>query len=105
MKKVILIVMVIMVILSGCAGKSFTFRDASTVKLGDSGKEVIRKMQGSPYMIKATTDKEGKIIENYIYVFSNGMTGLTKSVSFILTDNKATSIPTITDSVLNQEKK
>jgi len=34
MKKVILIVMVIMVILSGCAGKSFTFRDASTVKLG-----------------------------------------------------------------------
>jgi len=38
-------------------------------------------------------------------MFFNGMTGLTKSVSFILTDNKATSIPTITDSVLNQEKK
>jgi hypothetical protein len=101
MKKVILIALTIMVVLSGCAGKSFTFKDAKKVELGDSGQQIISKMKGKPYMVKAVTDKEGRIVEHYIYTFVNGMTGTTKSVSFILTDGKATSIPTITDSVLN----
>lgn len=90
-----------MMILNGCAGKSFTWNDASTVKLGDSGAEVIKKMQGKPYMI-TTSKVDGKIIEKYIWSFANGMTGSSKAVTFILTDNQVTSVPTITESIKNQ---
>ena len=90
-----------MLILNGCAGKNFTWNDASTVQIGDSGKKVIEKMQGNPYMVTASK-VDGKTVEKYIWSFANGMTGSSKAVTFILTDDKVTSIPVITESIKNQ---
>ncbi|MGB3961676.1 MAG: hypothetical protein WBK95_05525 [Sulfurimonas sp.] len=103
MKKVTMIIVFIMsiFILNGCAGKNFTWNDASTIKVGDTGEQVIEKMKGKPYMITASK-VDGKIVEKYIWSFANGMTGSSKAVTFILTDNKVTSIPTITESLKNQ---
>ena len=86
---------VILVVFSGCAGKNFTFTDASTVKVGDTRAVIVEKMGGEPYYRTATT-VDGKVVEKYIWTFVNGLTGSTKSVPFILTDGIVTTIPTIT---------
>ncbi|MDD5212604.1 MAG: hypothetical protein PHV62_09345 [Sulfuricurvum sp.] len=99
MNKILLIMIAFLVI--GCAGVGFSWQDASTVRLGDTGAEVIDKMQAKPYMIKAST-VDGKIVETYIWSFTNGMTGSSQVVSFVLTDGKVTSVPTITESIKNQ---
>ncbi len=88
-------------LLIGCAGKNFNWENASSVKLGDTGSVVNKKMGGKPYSVSAST-VDGKVVEKYIWVFANGMTGSTKSVSFVLTDGKVTGIPTITQSIKNQ---
>lgn len=80
---------------SGCAGKNFTFTDASTVKVGDNRAIIVEKMGGEPYYRTATT-VDGKVVEKYIWTFVNGLTGSTKSVPFILTDGIVTDTPTIT---------
>jgi hypothetical protein len=102
MKKIVSISLITSsLLLVGCAGKNFNWENASTVKLGDTGAEVNKKMGGKPYTVSAST-VNGKVVEKYIWVFANGMTGSTKSVSFILTDGKVTGIPTITQSIKNQ---
>lgn len=103
MKKITMSILFIIgvIIMNGCAGKSFTWNDASKVAIGDSGEQVIEKMKGKPYMVTATK-VDGKIVEKYIWSFANGMTGSSKAVTFILTDDKVTSIPTITESLKNQ---
>jgi hypothetical protein len=102
MKKIVSISLITSsLLLVGCAGKNFNWENASTVKLGDTGAEVNKKMGGKPLTVSAST-VNGKVVEKYIWVFANGMTGSTKSVSFILTDGKVTGIPTITQSIKNQ---
>lgn len=103
MRKITLSIMLIIsiLILNGCAGKNFAWNDASTVQIGDNGKQVIEKMRGNPYMVTASK-VDGKIVEKYIWSFANGMSGSSKAVTFILTDDKVTSIPVITESIKNQ---
>lgn len=103
MKRLLILIMVgiIGLFIIGCAGKNFTWQNAATVSLGDSGDQVIEKMQGRPYNITASKI-DGKVIEKYIWSFANGITGSSKVVSFVLTDGKVTSIPTITKSIMEQ---
>ena len=90
-----LVIILMILIMSGCAGKNFTFTDASTVEVGDTRAMIVKKMKGEPYHRTAKT-VDGKVIETYIWTFANGLTGSTKSVPFILTDGIVTATPTIT---------
>ncbi len=98
MKKIFLIIMILIAsfILNGCASRNFSFNDARTVQIGDSKDIVIQKMGSKPYFIQSE-QMDGKNIVKYIYVSVNGLTGASKSLSFILKDNKVIEIPHIPD--------
>lgn len=96
----IIVLVVGMLVMNGCAGKSFTWNDAETVKVGDSAEIVLKKMKGKPYMIKAAK-VDGKASEVWIWAFASGFTGTSKSVSFVLTDGIVTDVPTITENMKN----
>ena len=89
MNKFILIVLIF--ILSGCAGTSFNFDDVRKVKVGDSREILVEKMRGEPYMVNATLTAEGTQ-EIYVYTYV-GFGYSTKTASFILIDGIVTSAP------------
>ena len=88
-------------LLVGCAGTNFSWENVSTVKLGDTGSEVTKKMGGKPNGVSAARI-DGKVVEKYVWVFVNGMAGTSKTVSFVLTDGKVTSIPVVSQGIKNQ---
>lgn len=102
MKKIFLTIslFITLISLSGCAGKNFSFNDARTVKVGDSKEVVIQKMGSSPYYI-SSEQLDGQNIVKYIYVSVDGFTGASKSLSFILKDNKVIQIPHIPDEFID----
>ena len=94
----IIVLAISMFVMNGCAGKSFTWDDAETVKVGDTAEVVVKKMKGKPYMIKAA-EVDGKASEVWVWAFASGLTGTAKSVSFVLTDGIVTKVPTITENI------
>ena len=84
---------------SGCAGKNFKWQNVKTVQVGDSKNKLINKMKGKPYKI-STEQIDGENVTKYIYVHVNGLTGSTKSVSFILKNNKVIETPHVPNEFL-----
>lgn len=102
MKKNISILIAIFIMgisFSGCAGKSFSFHDAKTVQVGDSKETLIQKMGSNPYWIR-TEQIDGQNVVKYVYVSVNGLTGATKSLSFILKEDKVIQVPHIPNELL-----
>ncbi|WP_320034833.1 hypothetical protein [Halarcobacter sp.] len=87
--------MLIAILLSACAGKSFKWNDVRSVKIGDSKEILAKKMHTKPYRI-TTSQINGEHIEQYIYVYV-GFDGSTKSVLFPIKNNKVVSIPHVPD--------
>ena len=78
--------------LIACAGTPFNFENARQVKVGMAESEVTSLM-GSPYLV--TTKGEEQI---WVWSYANGMSGASKSISFVMKDGKVISVPTIPDS-------
>ncbi|WP_306522153.1 outer membrane protein assembly factor BamE [Rheinheimera sp.] len=78
--------------LIACAGTPFNFENARQVKVGMVESEVTNLM-GSPYLV--TTKGEEQI---WVWSYANGMSGASKSISFVMKDGKVISVPTIPDS-------
>ena len=78
--------------LIACAGSPFRFENARQVKVGMTEAEVTQLM-GRPYMV--TSKGEEQIC---VWSYANGMTGGSRSISFIMKDGKVSTVPTIPDS-------
>ncbi|MGR3991631.1 outer membrane protein assembly factor BamE domain-containing protein [Pseudomonas sp. 1121_17] len=83
-----LILAAAIVILAGCAGTSFTFGQASQVKVGMT-EDQLYEIMGNPYMV--TSREEGQM---WIYSHATAFSGA-KTVSFETKDGKVTKVPYI----------
>lgn len=77
---------------AACAGTPFDWSQARAVKTGMTADE-LQKVMGAPYMVTTRGDETV-----WIYSGANGFTGTTRSVSFILKDQKVIGLPTIPES-------
>ncbi|HZF01052.1 MAG TPA: outer membrane protein assembly factor BamE [Methylomirabilota bacterium] len=84
----ILCIIVAAALLCGCAGTYFTFDKAREVQVGMTESEV-QKIMGRPYLV--TTHGVDDI---WVYSFATGF-GSARTVSFILTNGKVSSVPRI----------
>lgn len=75
-------------LLAGCAGTSFTFGQASQVKVGMT-EDQLYEIMGNPYMV--TSREEGQM---WIYSHATAFGGA-KTVSFVTKDGKVTQVPYI----------
>lgn len=76
-------------VLSGCAGTSFSYDEARKVKVGMT-EEQVTQIMGPPYSVVSRADGQ-----MWIWSHANGMTGASKVISFRLVDGKVVEVPTI----------
>ncbi|WP_423198692.1 MULTISPECIES: outer membrane protein assembly factor BamE domain-containing protein [unclassified Cupriavidus] len=77
------------VLLAACAGTSFDWNQARSVKPGMTSAE-LQKIMGAPYMVSTRGDQT-----IWVYSQANGFTGSTRTVSFVLKDEAVVGVPTI----------
>ncbi|MBY8946367.1 outer membrane protein assembly factor BamE [Pseudomonas sp. SH10-3B] len=80
---------VLALVLSGCAGTSFSYDDARKVQVGMT-EEQITQIMGPPYSVVSRADGQ-----MWIWSHANGMTGASRVISFRLVDGKVVEVPTI----------
>ena len=83
------IVIIVLMLLFGCAGTSIDWTKTRTVTLGINEQQLIEIM-GNP---TAITTRGAEHV--WVYTYFNGFTGSWKTVSFIMIDGKVISIPSI----------
>lgn len=91
MRKNILTVALSIAVLAGCAGSRFSFQEARRVQVGWTTDQ-LQESLGRPYMVTSRQDEE-----IWIWSFANGLTGATRSISFIVKDGKVVGTPKIPD--------
>ncbi|MBY8314931.1 outer membrane protein assembly factor BamE [Vibrio fluvialis] len=84
-----ILVAILALVLAACAGTPFKFENARQVQVGMSESEVTQLL-GSPYMVTSRGDEQ-----IWVWSYANGLTGASKSISFIMKDGKVESVPTI----------
>jgi len=80
---------VLALVLSGCAGTSFSYDEARKVKVGMTEDEVTQIM-GPPYSVVSRADGQ-----MWIWSHANGMTGASRVISFRMLDGKVVEVPPI----------
>ena len=80
---------VLALVLSGCAGTSFSYDDARKVQVGMT-EEQVTQIMGPPYSVVSRADGQ-----MWIWSHANGMTGASRVVSFRMVDGKVVEVPTI----------
>lgn len=80
---------VLALVLSGCAGTSFSYDDARQVQVGMT-EEQVTQIMGPPYSVVSRADGQ-----MWIWSHANGMTGASRVISFRLVDGKVVEVPTI----------
>jgi len=80
---------VLALLLSGCAGTSFSYDDARKVQLVMT-EEQITQIMGPPYSVVSRADGQ-----MWIWSHANGMTGASRVISFRMVDGKVVEVPTI----------
>lgn len=80
---------VLALVLSGCAGTSFTYDEARKVKVGMTEDQVTQIM-GPPYSVVSRADGQ-----MWVWSHANGMTGASRVISFRMLDGKVVEVPTI----------
>jgi hypothetical protein len=88
MRKIV-IVAALAAIIAGCAGTKFSFDRARQVTVGMSEAEVITLM-GNPYSVSTLGDKE-----LWIWSYANGVSGGSRTISFLLNDGRVVETPNI----------
>jgi hypothetical protein len=83
---------VLVLVLSGCAGTSFSYDEARKVKIGMTEDQVTQIM-GPPYSVVSQADGQ-----MWIWSHVNGMTGASRVISFRMVDGKVIEVPTIPSS-------
>lgn len=83
---------VLALVLSGCAGTSFSYDEARKVKLGMTEDQVTQIM-GQPYSVVSRADGQ-----MWIWSYANGMTGASRVISFRMVGGKVVEVPTIPSS-------
>lgn len=81
-------------LLCGCVGTNFSYHQASQVKPGMSGDEVIAIM-GKPYQFNSRGNKV-----EWIYAWGN-LAGQARSVIFVFTNGFVAEVPAIPSSLIN----
>ena len=76
-------------VLSGCAGTSFSYDDARRVQIGMT-EEQVTQIMGPPYSVVSRADGQ-----MWIWSHANGMTGASRVVSFRMVDGKVVEVPAI----------
>lgn len=78
--------------ITGCAGTAFKWSDARRIEQGMPKGQVVQLM-GAPNLITARGDAQ-----RYVWVWSNGMTGETRSLAVDFDkEGKAVTVPPIPD--------
>ena len=80
---------VLALVLSGCAGTSFSYDDARKVQTGMT-EEQVTQIMGPPYSVASRADGQ-----MWIWSHANGMTGASRVISFKMLDGKVVEIPPI----------
>lgn len=80
---------VLALVLSGCAGTSFSYDDARKVQIGMT-EEQVTQIMGPPYSVVSRADGQ-----MWVWSHANGMTGASKVISFRMVDGKVVEVPTI----------
>lgn len=80
---------VLALVLSGCAGTSFSYDEARKVKVGMT-EEQVTQIMGPPYSVVSRADGQ-----MWIWSHANGVTGASRVISFRLVDGKVVEVPTI----------
>ena len=80
---------VLAIVLSGCAGTSFSYDDARKVQVGMTEDQVTQIM-GPPYSVVSRADGQ-----MWVWSHANGMTGASRVISFKILDGKVVEIPPI----------
>ncbi len=80
---------VLAIVLSGCAGTSFSYDDARKVQVGMTEDQVTQIM-GPPYSVVSRADGQ-----MWVWSHANGMTGASRVISFKMLDGKVVEIPPI----------
>ena len=80
---------VLAIVLSGCAGTSYSYDDARKVQVGMTEDQVTQIM-GPPYSVVSRTDGQ-----MWVWSHANGMTGASRVISFKMLDGKVVEIPPI----------
>ena len=88
----LIITCLLMAVLSGCAGTSFSFDQARNVEVGMTEAEVISIM-GSPSSVFSRGDHQ-----MWVWSYANGLTGTSRAVSFKMVDGKVAELPAIPNS-------
>jgi hypothetical protein len=83
---------VLALVLSGCAGTSFSYDEARKIKVGMTEDQVTQIM-GPPYSVVSRADGQ-----MWIWSHANGMTGASRVISFRMVDGKVVEVPTIPSS-------
>lgn len=79
---------IVAVVLSSCAGSSFNWDQARSIKTGMTEAQLVDVM-GKPYMVTARGDSQ-----IWVYSHANAFAGA-KSVSFILKDGRVVETPVV----------
>ncbi|AMB79819.1 hypothetical protein AV641_12410 [Pseudomonas fragi] len=82
-------VAVLALVLSGCAGTSFSYDDARKVQVGMTEDQVTQIM-GPPYSVVSRADGQ-----MWVWSHANGMTGASRVISFRMLDGKVVEVPPI----------
>lgn len=88
MKKLLALACTLLLV-AGCAGTPIDWNKARSVSVGMTENELIEKM-GSPNTVSARGNRQV-----WVYVYVNGMTASSKTVSFIMQDGKVAEVPAI----------
>ena len=93
MKKVFALLLASL-LLTACAtaGTKFDFSQARQIRVGMTEQEVVQLM-GKPMSVTARGQNQV-----WVWSYANGMTGGSRSISFIMKDGKVSTVPTIPDS-------
>ena len=82
-------VAVLALVLSGCAGTSFSYDDTRKVQVGMTEDQVTQIM-GPPYSVVSRADGQ-----MWVWSHANGMTGASRVISFRMLDGKVVEVPPI----------
>ena len=79
----------LVLVLSGCAGTSFSYDNARKVQVGMTEDQVTQIM-GPPYSVVSRADGQ-----MWVWSHANGMTGASRVISFRMLDGKVVEVPPI----------
>jgi len=87
--------LVLSVLIAGCAGTSFKWDQARQIRDGMSEKELVSIM-GSPYQVRVGED--GQQLWQWVHVDLYGFSGGTKTLNVQVKDGKVVKAPAIPES-------